>query len=453
MLFQRLKTPGLAHHSYLLELAPGQIAVVDPRRDIDVYLEIATQADAQITHVLETHRQEDFEHGSAALAALTGAKIVTGRHELFGRADVRLADGEALQLDDARLVALETPGHTPESVCYAAYRKDAGDKCWGVFTGDALFVGETGRTDLADPARTAENAALLYDTVRAKLAPLGPQALVFPAHGAGSACGGAIAERDDSTLGIEMATNPVFTLSREAFVRRKVAEKLPRPPYFAHMERVNLHAGRPLRRAPPALPAPREFDRRMREGVIIDTRAPDAFAGAHIPGSYNVWLDGLSSFGGWIAGAESKVFLIVPSPAEIEAALLALARIGIDGVEAVLAGGIGAWREAGLPIAQIATTSAAQAARLRDEGKAAILDVRDEPEWSTGHIPGALHVYVGELEKNPPLPKDRDLVVHCSVGNRSGLAASILQRQGFRRVHNMLGGMKAWRSLQLPIEP
>ena len=403
--------------------------------------------------MLETHRQEDFEFGSASLAQLTGARIVTGRHEFFGRSDLRLADGGELEVGETRFLALETPGHTPESVCYAVYRKDAGERCWAVFTGDTLFVGETGRTDLADPARTAENAGLLYDAIHRQLAPLGPQVLLLPAHGAGSPCGGKIAERDDSTLGIEQESNPAFKLGREAFIRHKLAEKLPRPPYFGHMEEVNLQGGRPLEWMPrvPLLP-PVAFQERVKQGIVIDTRQPDAFAADHIPGAYNVWLGGLANFAGWIA-AHRTVFLVLPSPERIEDALLSLARIGIDEVGGVLAGGMSAWREQGLPIARIGTASAAQAAEWRNERDVTILDVRDQGEWDEKHIPGALHLYVGEVEKNPPqLPQERCMVVHCSVGNRSGLAASILARLGFKRVYNMLGGIKAWQTLELPLE-
>ena len=441
MLFRRLKTPGLAHHSYLLACGGGEAVVVDPRRDVVEYLEIARLHGLRIACVLETHRHEDFEHGSNALAALTGARIVKGQ------------DSE-LRVGDTRFAALQTPGHTPESVCYAVYRSDAGEACWGVFTGDTLFVGETGRTDLADPARTAENAALLYDSVRAKLAPLGDQALIFPAHGAGSACGGNIAERDESTLGLEKRTNPVFTLRRQAFVEHKLAENLPHPPYFSVMERVNLRSGRPMAwPLHPALLSPAAFREAMGAGVAIDTRSPDAFAAAHIPGSYNIWLEGLASFAGWIVNEDRRVLLAVDAPRDIEPAVLSLARIGIDAVAGVLAGGIRAWREQGLAFGHFGTVSAAEAAQWRSRGEAEILDVRDEHELREGHIPGAMHVYVGELEKKLPLvPAGRKLVVHCSVGNRSGLAASILARHGYANVYNMLGGMKAWRALKLPLE-
>ena len=246
MFFKRLKASGLGQNSYMLGCGHGVAMVIDPRRDVEEYLELAQNNGLSIAYILETHRQEDFEFGSRTLAEATGAQIVTGRHELFGQSDIKLGNGQELKAGTTRFVAFETPGHTPESMTYAAYPKGAGKKCWGIFTGDTLFVSATGRTDLSDPAKTRENAGILYDSILEKIAPLGDQALIFPAHGAGSACGGNISDRDDSTLGIEKETNLVFKTSREEFMDHKVAEKLPRPPYFSHMEKVNLQGGRAL---------------------------------------------------------------------------------------------------------------------------------------------------------------------------------------------------------------
>ncbi|WP_418316981.1 MBL fold metallo-hydrolase [Piscinibacter sakaiensis] len=455
MFFQRVKTKGLGHNAYLLGCGEGQAVVIDPRRDISEYLQIARDNNLSIACIFETHRQEDFEFGSRALADATGAKIVTGCHPLFGESDVKLADEQEFKVGTTRFVALETPGHTPESMCYAVYPSDTGDKCWGVFTGDTLFVGDTGRTDLSDEDKTAENAGILYDSVHRKLPPLGDQALVLPAHGAGSACGGNISDRDDTTLGIEKKTNKVFTKSRKEFVDAKLEEKLPRPPYFRHMEEVNLHGGRPLQMAPEQLEVlqPRQLQQRMKEGLLIDTRSPEAFAGAHIAGAYNIWLDGMSSFGGWMANHKTRIFLIVEQPEHTQQAVKALARIGIDSVAGVMLKGVEKWREEGLPIDHFATTSAQQCAEWLQAGKVEVLDMRDDMEWEEKHIPGAMHTFVGYLEEQPPkLPKDTPIVVHCSVGHRSALACSILKRQGFSRIHNMLGGLTAWENLDLPLE-
>ncbi len=180
------------------------------------------------------------------------------------------------------------------------------------FTGDSLFVGETGRTDLTDPDKAIEHAGQLYDSVHAKIAPLGDQTLVLPAHGAGSACGGNVSDRDDTTLGIERATNPVFIMSRQAFAQDKGSEKLPRPPYFRHMEKVNLEGGRPVpSQVGVNLLQPKMFQRQIEGRMLIDVRDPEAFAGAHLHGAYNVWLGGLSTFGGWIAADNPKIALIV----------------------------------------------------------------------------------------------------------------------------------------------
>ncbi|KIO48127.1 rhodanese-like domain-containing protein [Nitrosospira sp. NpAV] len=454
MFFRRLKALGLGQNSYVLGCGEGLAVVIDPRRDIDEYLELAQKNDLSIAYIFETHRQEDFEFGSRTLAAMTGARIVTGTHELFGHSDVKLADKKEFQVGTTRFVALETPGHTPESVTYAVYPQDTKDKCWGVFTGDALFVSETGRTDLPDPDKTGENAGILYDSIHRKIAPLGDQTLLFPAHGSGSACGGNISKRDDSTLGIEKETNLVFKVSRMEFVDHKMAEKLPRPPYFSHMERVNLMGGRP-----PGLSAefrvlqPKEFQEKMKDAIVIDCRSPDAFAAAHIPLSYNIWLGGLPAFGGWIADESTTILLVLDEPGHIQEAVTSLSRIGIDRVEGMLAGGVEAWRERGLPIYGLGTISAEECANWMQDRKTNVLDVRDDGEWIKKHIPGALHTFVGYLEDNiPQLPKDSELVVHCSVGHRAGLAASILERNGFTRIYNMLGGLCAWEGRDLPLE-
>jgi hydroxyacylglutathione hydrolase len=455
MYFQRIKTPGLAHCSYLFG-DRGEAAVVDPRRDIDEYLKVARENDLSIDYVIETHRQEDFVLGSAELARVTGAKVINGRHSNFGRGDIRLDDDEDFRFASFRIRALSTPGHTPESMCYAVFIDDTPNKAWAVFTGDTLFIGETGRTDLPDPLETGENAGQLYDAIHEKLIPLGDQALLFPAHGAGSACGANIAERDDSTLGLERLYNPVFLQPRADFVAAKIDERLPRPPYFALMERWNLEGGRAL--AKPAKEVKQlqaaDFQSEMGQGIVIDTRTPEAFAAGHIPDSYSIWLEGLSIFAGWVADAATQIYLVLPSMDDLEDAVHSLARIGLDAIEGVLAGGFDSWRDKGKPITRSGTTSVAELSG----GTFQVLDVRDDREYETeGHVPGARHLYVGYLDRHlervvPPLRKDVAVTAICSVGHRASLAASILLRHGYRRVDNVLGGQTAWCEVKLPTE-
>jgi hydroxyacylglutathione hydrolase len=457
MFFTRIKTPGIAHVAYLMG-SQGEAAVVDPRRDVDEYLKIAREQELTIKYVIETHRQEDFVLGSRELSRITGAKIVNGRHELFGHGDIRLGDGEEFSFGALRFKALHTPGHTPESMSYAVYLKDVPDKAWAVFTGDTLFIGETGRTDLPDPKKTGENAGLLYDAVHQKILPLGDQTILYPAHGSGSVCGGNIAERDDSTLGLERNYNPVFLQSREEFIASKINERIPRPPYFSHMEKVNLEGGLPLAKAPKEIKIlqPNAFQEQKDSGLVIDTRDPEAYAGGHIPNSFSIWAEGLSVFGGWVATHQTAVYLVLSDISELESIVYALARIGIDKVEGVLAGGFEAWRNAGLPVAASGATT--PKALEHNLGKVHVLDVREDTEFEDeGHIRQAVHLYVGYLEDHlkalePPLKKDDPIVVTCSVGHRASLAASILRRKGFTHVDNLLGGMTAWEKMGLPKE-
>ncbi|MGZ3458669.1 MAG: MBL fold metallo-hydrolase [Archangium sp.] len=453
MFFQAIQTPGIAHIAYVLG-SEGEALVVDPRRDVEVYLDVLRAQGLRLRYVLQTHRQEDFVQGSTALARLTGARVIAGKHPICGYADQQMGERERLQLGRLSLLALHTPGHTPESTSWAIYLDSHPTLAWGIFTGDALFAGETGRTDLHDPERTYEFAALLYDSLHQKVLPLGDQALVLPAHGAGSVCGGHIADRDWTTLGIERHHNPVFVLSRDAFIAHKLHERLPRPPYFTLMEELNLHGGLPLAREPRAIAllSPRDFQQASLEGLVLDAREPEAFAGGHLPGSLNIWMKGLSVFGGWVARHDTPVFLVLPADADIQQAVLSLARIGIDRVEGVLAGGFSAWSAAGLPFERHSTLKPHELHEHAEDFQT--LDVREISEFEEGHIPGARHAYVGELEERLAglgLRQEAPVAVTCSSGHRSGLATSILLRHGFEAVANLLGGMRAWKKLDLPV--
>jgi hydroxyacylglutathione hydrolase len=456
MIFERIKTPGIAHVAYLIG-NQGEGAVVDPRRDVDEYLTLARKHKLTITYVIETHRQEDFVMGSAELARLCGAKVVNGRHEAFGHGDIRLDDGEAFEIAKGlRIVALHTPGHTPESMCYAVYLDDTPAHAWAVFSGDTLFIGEAGRTDLTDPSQTARHAEQLYDAVHAKILPLGDQTILLPAHGSGSVCGGNIAERDHSTIGLERHYNPVFVLTRQAFVQGKLDERIPRPPYFRHMEQVNAKGGMGPLLATSAVRVlqPKAFQAESRRGVVFDLRLPEAFAGGHVPGSYSIWAKGLPVFAGWVAEPGTPIYLVVDDADKaLDEAVKALGRVGLDHVEGVLAGSFEAWRDHGLPMAGVGTVEAGRVDEEADGRDLRVLDVRDDSEFETeGHIPGASHLYVGYIEKeldrlHPSFDADAAVVVTCGVGHRASLAASMLLRRGARDVRNLLGGMDAWKQL------
>lgn len=448
MIFETFKTPGIAHNSYLIASSNKGI-VIDPRRDIQVYLDSAAEHGISIEYIFETHRQEDFVMGSTALKDATSAKIVGSDHEVFSHCDIQLQDWEFLRIEDFKIQALHTPGHTPESLCYAFYQNDK-EECWAVFTGDTIFIGDTGRTDLTGKDKTAKNAALQYDVIHDKILPLGPQTLLYPAHGAGSVCGKNIADFDASTLGFEKTYNPVFTLTRKEFIEHKVHERIPRPPYFRKMEELNLEGGLASSSLAPIFLEPKAFADKSRSGIIIDTRLPEAFASAHVPESYSIWLEGLPAFAGYLLDPEQPIYLVLEREEDAEKAITHLSRIGLDKICGILKS-FESWRNSGLDYESASVISPKELQHNRAEFF--ILDVREISEYEDkGHIPGATHVFVGDLSKVlEKLPQDKPIVVTCGVGHRASFALSILQRSGRKNILNLIGGMKAWSSLNLPV--
>lgn len=449
---RRIETPGIAHYAYVLA-SESVAAVIDPSRDPNPYLDAVREWGVRITHIVETHRQEDFVMGSAHLAGLTGAAVVNGDFDTFGRGDLRLHDGEAFELGELTIRALHTPGHTPESMSYVVCKSDV-DRPWCVFTGDALFYGTTGRTDLSDADRAVENAGLLHDSVHGQFGCLPDTTLVLPAHGPGSVCGSGMDERPYSTIGEEKARNEVFTLSREKFAEKKGGERIPRPPYFRNMERVNLEGGLEPDASSLAVPllAADSFARRSEGKRVFDTREPEGFAGGHIAGCRSIWLGGVPVFGGWMADAETPVFLVTDRTDDVKTAAEHLSRIGIDRVEGALKDGFGTWRQSGRPLEMCGTITPHTLSEQRDRFE--VIDVREPGEFADGHIPGARNVYVGYLaERVEDLSIDpaQPVVVTCGVGHRAGLGVSILLDAGFSDVRNLLGGMTAWQALGLEL--
>jgi hydroxyacylglutathione hydrolase len=448
MLFRCIKSEGLAHHSYVL--ADGaEAAVVDPRRDIDAYLELVRQGDYRIRWILETHRNEDYVIGSPALAAATGAEVVHSSHLDFGYGS-DVIDGDTFSVGRLRIRVLETPGHTPESLTFCVADTQASDQPILAFTGDALFVGDTGRTDLLGLDQAPHLAGLLYDSLFHKILPLGDGVVLCPGHGGGSVCGGAISDREVSSLGFERLHNPKLNVGGlQEFVRMKLAEKHLVPPYFRRMEEWNLRGNAPIHDRLPVPPAlsPGELAERMQQGaVLVDTRTPPAFAGGHIPGSYNIWRDGLAAYLGWIVPVDRPLLLVLAEHEDLEEVTRTLLRIGFDRMDGYLRGGFESWQNQGREVQRHHTIDTATlAARLDRDEDLLVLDVRKPSEWQQGTIEGARAIFVGELEQRlDDLPRAAPVVTMCSVGHRGGIAASILVKHGFREVYNYLGGYTAW---------
>ncbi|MCB9539582.1 MAG: MBL fold metallo-hydrolase [Myxococcales bacterium] len=444
MFHETFHDDGLAHLSYLVGDG-GAAAVIDPRRDCDTYIERALAHGAQITHVFETHRHEDFVSGAVELAARTGAEILHGAALDFDYGEP-CREGDTFRFGDVEIEVLETPGHTFESLSLVLRDCSTGDAPLGVFTGDALFVGDVGRTDFY-PDRAEEVAGLLYDSLHQKLLPLGDHVLLWPAHGAGSVCGSGMADRDWSTLGYERRHNPRLQLGRGAFIDAKVAEHHVKPPYFERMERMNL-AGPPRvpDRPRPTPLSVSEFARHVDDGmVVVDIRSPEAFAGACLPDALALPLDMLPSYAGWFLPAQRRIGLVADHADDAIEATRQLARLGYDDVLGYLAGGMTAWEVSGRPYDRIRAVPVQTLARRGRPGDDyLLLDVRSDEEWESGHLPGATHAPLDALTEHlRALPDDRPVTTFCGSGRRAIIAASVLKRAGFDEVEDCLGSMAA----------
>jgi hydroxyacylglutathione hydrolase len=454
MFLEKIRSPGLSHLSYLIG-HQGRAAVIDPRRDCRVYVEMAHRQKARIEYVFETHRNEDYVIGSKELADMTGAQIFHGgRLEFeYGRP---VADGDTFDLGDLRLKVLETPGHTFESISIAIIDKGFGDVPVAVFTGDALFIGDVGRTDFF-PDQAEKVAGLLYESIFHKILPLGDQTILCPAHGAGSVCGQGMAEREFSTLGLEKRCNPALQKSdKNEFIRFKVSEQHEMPPYFRQMEKYNqtgsaapfgkLSAPKPLTAA--------SFDECRQSGaVILDVRSPEAIGGALIPGSLGIPVDMLPAFGGWFLPYDRDLLLVVGDYGDVDAAFRHLARIGYDRMIGFLDEGLHGWEISGRHYQTIPAVHAGELVRRIDRQEDfVLLDVRKKSEFRQGRLPGATHIYVGELPDSlDQVPVNTPIVTFCGSGQRAVIAATILKKEGYEKVENCLGSMAACSAIGCPV--
>ncbi len=446
MEIHKIKTDGLAHLSYLLT-SNGEAAVIDPRRDVDIYLNMARAAGCEITHIFETHRNEDLISGAGILADITGADVWHGPNPA---APVQYAktttEGDRYDIGDATIAVLETPGHTDDSLSFVLYDRNWNEGAVGVFTGDALFVGDVGRTDFY-PDRRREVAGLLFDSLQ-KLLSLGDHVLLYPAHGAGSVCGSGMADREFSTLGHERQNNARLQLDRDAFIEAKLAEHHEQPPYFRLMERLNLEGATPVRRY--ALPAVAlsEGGGDASKVQLVDVRGIADFAGAHIPNTLAIPDDMLAAFAGWLLDPEAPIELIARDAAQAERSVKTLERIGFDGV-ARFRTGIVPVATAGKSFASLPFVDTETVAARRGDADWCLLDVRDAAEFGSGHIEGAKNIYVGHLPNMlDALPREKQITVMCGSGARATIAASVLLKAGFEKVDVYLGSWKAWTATQ-----
>ena len=454
MYFEQFYLGCLAHASYMLA-SEGEGVVVDPQRDVDIYLQAAAEHGVQIRHIFETHLHADFVSGHKELAERTGATIYIGRSAGARFSHVDVGDGFQLRVGKIRIDVLETPGHTSESICLVVTDEEKSQKPWGVLTGDTLFIGDVGRPDLSKSLTPAQLAAKLYDSLHEKLMALPDHVLVYPAHGAGSLCGRNMRAERSSTIGTERLTNYALQIpSRDEFVRELTSKVPVRPDYFLQDAEINRDGAAALSELPQLAPiSPQQLQGLLDEGTIaLDVRPGGEFAAGHVPGSVNIALSGqFASWAGSLLGLSCRPVLVADTPEQIGEAQLRLARVGIEAVRGYLQGGVAAWRQAGLPVSKLDEISVQTLRDLVRDHKLHLLDVRREGEWKAGHIDGAEWLPLDDLNKSVPwADRDIPIAVHCKSGYRSAIACSLLQRAGFQNVSNVLGGFDAWQAANLP---
>lgn len=452
MLFERIESEGLAHYSYII-CDRTQAIVIDPRRDCDIYIQKALEAGCRIAHILETHRHEDFVVGSIELSVKTGAQIWHADADLNYKYGTAVQDEQEWRVGRFKIEAIETPGHTTGSMSYLLYDPDKTP--WVVFTGDTLFAGGVGRTDLLGTDRIEQMAGYLYDSIFSSILSLNDGVIVCPAHGSGSVCAESIAERTWTTVGLERKFNPMLQFDdRETFIKN-VGKELERPPYFKKMEKLNVR-GPPLLSSlqRPAALSPFDFEERMEDSFVLDTRFELEFGAAHVPGALSIWEQGLASFVGWFVPYTKRIIL-VPRTEDPLPALTQLYRMGYDDVAGFLPDGMVAWHMSGRPSERIETMTVQElCTRIDNKEGTWILDVRGKGEIAqNGTIPGAHNIHLTQLpEAMNDVPKDRTVFIFCGSGQRSMTAASLLKRNGWDNVKVVLGGLAGWSSSTCPLD-
>jgi hydroxyacylglutathione hydrolase len=463
MILKQFYLPCLAHASYVIgDEQTGTAAVVDPQRDTDQYIAFAAEHALQIKHVFLTHLHADFVAGHLELRDRVGAKIYLGAAAKAAYVSIPLRDGDVLEFGRVRLKALETPGHTPESISIVVYDLNASDtQPHAVLTGDTLFIGDVGRPDLRAALgwSAAELGGMLFDSVHAKLLALPDQSLVYPAHGAGSLCGKAISKETVSTLGEQRRSNYALQpMSKEAFIQVVTADQPEAPAYFNYdavlnsQERPTLDQALAREMNPLTLDAVLELQ--AADAQVLDTRDATEFASAHLVGSINIGLIGqYATWAGTVLDRKNPIVIIADPGRENESAIR-LGRIGFDHVAGYLQGGLQSLESRPELIAFTERLSAPFAAELLSSAQPPLaIDVRAPRERDHKHIAGSLSIPLNHLAENfEKLPKDRRLLVYCAGGYRSSIAASLLQRGGFDSVGEIAGGIAGWEAAKLPVQ-
>lgn len=462
MFFKHIYEKGLAQASYFVGCqATREAIVIDPKRDIDTYLQIAEQENLTITHITETHIHADFLSGTRELAAATGAKVYLsdegGEDWQYQFEHIRLKDGNKIKVGNLILEVMHTPGHTPEHISFLLTDTPASNKPVMIFTGDFVFVGDIGRPDLLEKAAgitgTQEKGARQMFQSLKRFKGLDDFIQVWPGHGAGSACGKSLGAVPSSTVGYEKITNWGLNIEDEEEFVSTLLDGQPEPPkYFAMMKKLNKVGPKVLGSIPrPGRLSIQQFEQQATAGVkIIDTRNKISFAGGHFPDSINIQDNSaFSTWAGWILDYQNP-FLLITRDDRIEDLTKALIRIGLDNIAGYV-NDIDKISNAGY---ELKTLNQITVHELNDNlNDYFVLDVRGKSEFEASHIPNASNIPAGYIVDNlNKLPADKPIVVHCASGDRSAIAASVLLSAGFDNVVNLTCGFNGWNQSKYPVE-
>jgi hydroxyacylglutathione hydrolase len=465
MILHQFEAKGLSHFSYAVgDKDAGEIAIIDPERDIQTYLAYAAENRLRIKYILETHIHADFASGARELSSKTDAGLLLSGYDKGEKFEYKfdhkeLKDGEIINIGKVKIQVLHTPGHTPEHISFLTFDTEKSTtEPAAMFSGDFLFIGSVGRPDLLGEEDKMPLAKKLYRSVTEKLKNLPDSLEVYPGHGAGSLCGAGMSKALSSTLGDERKHNPYLqTLSEKEFTDKILGIVPPFPEYYIRMKKMNSEGPKIL----DGLPAPKgltadEFAKIVeKHETIVDVRHPLAFGGGHIEGAINIGMgDQLGFWGAWFIPYNKPIYLVIDDESKLRDYVQALIRVGYDDIAGYLKPNFSSWANKGKDFEDLPQASVHSLNIFKDLGeKLTIVDVRSDGEFEEGHIKGAKHIYLGYIpEKLKELPgKDDMIFCVCGGGSRSSLAASLLLKRGYENVYNVFGGMTAWKAAEYPV--
>ncbi|MGY5858033.1 MAG: rhodanese-like domain-containing protein [Candidatus Thorarchaeota archaeon] len=451
-----IRSEGLAALSYLVS-SRNEAMVIDPRRDASIYHNLAKESGIKITHIFETHRNEDYVTGSVELQSyIPDAEIGHSKETKFGYGDLDISDGEEFKIGSLKVTCLNTPGHTDDSMCYVVADTAVGLHPTNMFTGDTLFVNEVGRTDLVDITKHEEMSKKLYKSLHDKVLTQEDEVFIHPGHGAGSVCGGEIGEQDSSTIGYEKEHNIWLSMDEDEFIRSKVNQRLTRSSYFKRCEKLNTD-GAPLLSSLKPL---EEFDIDAYERLLvhpdhrgIDTRPSSDFLDSHIPDTLSLSLTNIGKIAGWALRSNQTFTFILNDISDLELAKSSLYRVGLDNVIGYLKEGFHGWTNSGKVVESISTISSVNLTGALKRDNLSVIDVREAHEFEQEWVPTSRSSPLTRLEEEVAyLDTIEKIVTVCPSGFRSTTAASIMKRSGIDNVAVYLTGLTNWKADGYPME-